>query len=483
MTHELILYGSGKRCEVLCEVLQKTDTEIIVVVDSDPNKWGCLIEGFSVKSPEEIRKFSNIDFCITVSNSDAIMEIRDLLLQVYHRNSENEISYNKLILKAFKENRIIKKNISQKKVSKNRLQSILFDSCNGFGLGGVEAWTIGVSEALIEDGVENIFIISDNGIYDVPPLLKHQVIYADINHRKRFSLNSVLNIVKQILKKLPCKVITRDVDDVMIAAYLIKCYYPEMIEIISVIHDGLEINCREYMDFKECSDYYIAVSQDIKNNMIQWGIVPDKITCMTCPFYCEQTLIRTYTYDSSLPIRIGYAGRMDGMEHSQKRMDLLLKLVEVLVEKNLNFILELAGDGVVRKEMENFISLNHLNERVKFLGILKRSEIPSFWKKQDICINLANYEGRCISKLEAMANGAVPVITDTSGAKEDIADGVNGYIVPLGDYHTMADRIIYLAEHRKCLKKMGSLAHDEVYPKSLMETHVKFWEEIFLHKL
>ena len=77
-----------------------------------------------------------------------------------------------------------------------------------------------------------------------------------------------------------------------------------------------------------------------------------------------------------------------------------------------------------------------------------------------------------------MANGAVPVVTETAGAREDITDGVNGFIIPLDDYCMAADRIEYLFQHRESLRKMGMLAHDAVYPKSSMESHLEFWEKI-----
>ena len=93
---------------------------------------------------------------------------------------------------------------------------------------------------------------------------------------------------------------------------------------------------------------------------------------------------------------------------------------------------------------------------------------------------MADLEGRAISICEAMGCGAVPVVTDTSGVREDISDGVNGYIVPIGDYKTAADRIEYLYHHRSRLPEMGKIAHEVVYPKSRMEPHIKFWKDLLL---
>ena len=254
-----------------------------------------------------------------------------------------------------------------------------------------------------------------------------------------------------------------------------------MIKVISVIHNSHESVYREYMEFKECSDLYIGVSLDIKNDMVQKGILSEKMYTMTCPFPCEKILSRNYSSIGN-PICIGYAGRMDGMEHSQKRMDLLLKLLEVLEKRNVNYKFEFAGDGEVRHDMEKFVHSNNLDKRVVFLGKLKCREIAAFWKKQDICVNMADYEGRSLSIIEAMGNGVVPVVTATSGVREDISDGINGYIIPLGQYQIMADRIEYLAQHKDQLVKMGKLAHDGIYPKSLMEPHLNFWETILSKK-
>lgn len=329
--------------------------------------------------------------------------------------------------------------------------------------------------ALIENGHDQIYIISDNGTYKIPPVLAGHIVNVDIDHRDRFSESNIINLIDAIFKKLPCKVVTCTTNEVMLASYLVKRVYPNLIEIVSVIHNSNDSVYENYTNFSECPDVFIGVSQDIKRDMIQRGISPEIMYSMTCPFPCEKALNRTYTEDRSLPIHIGYAGRI---EHPQKRMDLILKFIEILVDKNVDFRMELAGDGTAREQMEEYINAHKWNEKVKFLGRLERTELTSFWRKQDICINLADYEGRSLSILEAMGNGAVPIITNTSGVKEDVTDGVNGYIVPVGDYVLAADKVKFLDKHRECLSEMGKKAHEEVCPKSLMKPHMEFWEEI-----
>lgn len=478
MKYQILLYGAGENCSGMLEILRESRIEIIAILDSDPNKWEKEIKGYRIEPPYIIKKYLNLNLYITVIDTSAKTTIRNELQQIYGYNLKNEISFHKLFLLAHREHLKIRQYIFEHPVSKNKNESILFDCHNGLVLGGIESWTMDVCKEFIINGIHDVFIISNKGTYHVPPIIENHIIYVDINHEKIFSIPSVLNIINVILKKLPCKVITCMVDDVMLAAYLVKCFYPDMIKIISVIHGSTPSIYDDYISFRECSDFYVGVSQDIKNDMIGLGIESNSIESMTCPFYCEKSLNRTYTVNKKMPICIGYAGRMDGMENSQKRMDLLLKLMKLLEQKKVDFKAEFAGDGSARNKMECYVSLNNLNERICFLGKLEHSEIPDFWKRQDICINLADYEGRSISVIEAMGSGTIPVVTAKSGVREDIIDNVNGYIVPLGDYQLMAERIEYLSEHRERLEEMGKAAHNSIYPKSLMESHLRLWKKI-----
>lgn len=476
MIDRVILYGAGKHCKRICKLLQQTGMEIVAIIDQDAKKWGDTIERIPVENPDAIWKFQNVNLCITIADRSIKQEVRTLLRDKYEYDIvEKEVHSDKLILQAYKENEKIRQYISEKSLLINSRTSALFDCYNGLILGGVEAWTMDLCSALIENGHDQIYIISDNGTYKIPPVLAGHIVNVDIDHRDRFSESNIINLIDAIFKKLPCKVVTCTTNEVMLASYLVKRVYPNLIEIVSVIHNSNDSVYENYTNFSECPDVFIGVSQDIKRDMIQRGISPEIMYSMTCPFPCEKALNRTYTEDRSLPIHIGYAGRI---EHPQKRMDLILKFIEILVDKNVDFRMELAGDGTAREQMEEYINAHKWNEKVKFLGRLERTELTSFWRKQDICINLADYEGRSLSILEAMGNGAVPIITNTSGVKEDVTDGVNGYIVPVGDYVLAADKVKFLDKHRECLSEMGKKAHEEVCPKSLMKPHMEFWEEI-----
>lgn len=87
--------------------------------------------------------------------------------------------------------------------------------------------------------------------------------------------------------------------------------------------------------------------------------------------------------------------------------------------------------------------------------MLDKNKMRDFWRGQDIYISCSDWEGHSISQCEGIACGAVPVVTDVSGVSDDIQNGVTGYIVPVGDWEAIVDRIVYLSKHRDVLKKMS----------------------------
>ena len=88
------------------------------------------------------------------------------------------------------------------------------------------------------------------------------------------------------------------------------------------------------------------------------------------------------------------------------------------------------------------------------VGYIKKADIFSFWQRQDIYLSCSDYEGHSISQVEAICAGAVPVVTDVSGVRDDITDGVNGYIVSVGDVPAIVYRIIELNKDRDKLQRM-----------------------------
>ena len=77
-----------------------------------------------------------------------------------------------------------------------------------------------------------------------------------------------------------------------------------------------------------------------------------------------------------------------------------------------------------------------------------------------------------------MAAGAVPVITDTSGARDYVEDSYNGFIVPVGDVEAMVNRIYYLYYHRELVEIMGRRSHEVIIRQNEENNIEALWNKI-----
>jgi glycosyltransferase involved in cell wall biosynthesis len=101
-----------------------------------------------------------------------------------------------------------------------------------------------------------------------------------------------------------------------------------------------------------------------------------------------------------------------------------------------------------------------------------------FWQNQDVFVNISDNEGRPISNIEAMINGAVPVVTDTYGSIADVSDNINGLDVPIGDYKTMADKISFLNDNRSEIAGLGIAAREYMIKKNDINFYKNQWQKL-----
>jgi glycosyltransferase involved in cell wall biosynthesis len=66
------------------------------------------------------------------------------------------------------------------------------------------------------------------------------------------------------------------------------------------------------------------------------------------------------------------------------------------------------------------------------------------------------HEGMPRTVLEAMATGRPILTTDVCGCRETVENGKNGWLVPKGDAHALADRMIWFLENSNQLAAMGA---------------------------
>lgn len=84
-----------------------------------------------------------------------------------------------------------------------------------------------------------------------------------------------------------------------------------------------------------------------------------------------------------------------------------------------------------------------------------QQDVRPYIRQCDYFVLPSYHEGtpRCV--LEAMAMGRPILTTDAPGCRETVRNGVNGFLVPVGDSDALADKMDYLINHKDIAKEMG----------------------------
>ena len=115
--------------------------------------------------------------------------------------------------------------------------------------------------------------------------------------------------------------------------------------------------------------------------------------------------------------------------------------------------------------------------RVVFLG--ERSDARSLLGAMDIGVSASHEEGFSNAILEFMAAGVPVVATNAGGNAEAVADGVTGFVVPIGDHKRIGEAIERLLADDVLRARMGKAARSRVFEKFSIEACVAGYESVY----
>ncbi len=114
----------------------------------------------------------------------------------------------------------------------------------------------------------------------------------------------------------------------------------------------------------------------------------------------------------------------------------------------------LAGDGPLRKELEDLSGRLGIAKNVVFIGMLK-DMAPFFAAANLIVLPSTEREGLSVAVLEAMSAGKAVIGSRVGGIPEAVVEGETGLLVPPGDQAALAAAVLSLVRDRERLEKMG----------------------------
>ena len=456
-----VIFGASSGAVKVAQTFKNLNIDFEYFVDNDSKKWSEVIENKPVKSPTELGQG---DEKIIIA-SDYQSEIEEQLCKM--GMLDRLILKEKLILENLL-NRISQFDVKLDK--NNNENSVIVELADaGICLGGIETWALMVSRDLMKSK-KHVKLITREKEQLIPDDIKDNTIIINYDY-DRYE-ESVFQTVETLLSMVPCTVVTNWQSQVMIAAILVKRMYPDQISILSVVHNDKIALYRRQAYLAPYTDYIFCVSKKIKRVFEnEFNIPSEKLIYKESPVkYTEYK--KNYELDNTKPLRIGFAARISKY---QKRADLLLKVINELNERNVNFIIEIAGDGTYFNNLQEGIENNRNN--VKLLGCITREEIGEFWKDKDVFLSVSDFEGTSISMLEAMSWGTVPVVTLVSGVDEFVENGLNGYCSEPGDWLSIVNNIIGLESHREYLMEFGTRCKNIIKTRCREEDYISELEK------
>jgi len=193
----------------------------------------------------------------------------------------------------------------------------------------------------------------------------------------------------------------------------------------------------------------IAVSPEVRDDLVRLGVArPEKFTVIRLGIELDERVgvdgkarreTRRRMGISPDSFVIGWVGRMTAV----KRTDDVLLAVKGVLDHGVDAWLCLIGDGPDRQRLERRAHELGIVRRCLFVGY--QADVAPYYEAIDALLLPSANEGTPVSVIEALAAERPAVATRVGGVPDVLREGVDGYLVDVGDADTLAKRLVELA--------------------------------------
>ena len=154
-------------------------------------------------------------------------------------------------------------------------------------------------------------------------------------------------------------------------------------------------------------------------------------------------------------LRIVTVGRLN----LQKSFDVSIDAMKFIKDAGIRARWYVLGEGDQREFLESRIDMLGLKEDFILLG--NRANPYPYVKQCDLYVHASKFEGKSIAIQEARILGKPIVVTDCSGNREQINDGMDGRICDF-DSNAIAETVIEMLKDKDKATQMGIAAANRI---------------------
>ncbi|MCG8550956.1 MAG: glycosyltransferase, partial [Desulfobacterales bacterium] len=139
--------------------------------------------------------------------------------------------------------------------------------------------------------------------------------------------------------------------------------------------------------------------------------------------------------------------------------------------------LVIAGDGPLRKDLEQDAEAGFVQDKVFFLG--RRSDVNEILRDIDVYILPSLSEGMSNTILEAMSSGKPVIATDVGGNPELVLPGQTGFLIPSDNVDSLVQAMQAFIDQPKLIQKYGDSGRQRVLEQFSIQAMVKNYEDMY----
>jgi glycosyltransferase involved in cell wall biosynthesis len=226
--------------------------------------------------------------------------------------------------------------------------------------------------------------------------------------------------------------------------------------------------------------HLIAVSQAVKNDLIEQGMASERITVLPNPVSPDDVQARRSPQDVRRELGAEEStfvmGTFAHLSEKKGWRD-LLEAVPLVVNAVPDVQFWWAGAGPLHEELQQQITARKLESHVRLLGF--RRDVADVMNAMDVMALPSHREPFGLVYVEAALLGKPSVACAAGGAPEVVAHERSGLLVPPRDTAALAATLIQLAQDRAAARQLGEVAREDALANFGWEKYFAGLEKVY----
>jgi glycosyltransferase involved in cell wall biosynthesis len=197
------------------------------------------------------------------------------------------------------------------------------------------------------------------------------------------------------------------------------------------------------------ADFVLTPSEYSKKTLIDGGVPEEKIV--------------------KIPYGVNLASFEIKKNYRKKGKFKILFVGSITIRKGIRYLLDAyKSAGLKDSELILIGGMADAEEVLKkydglytYIPFISQERLREYYQDADIFVFPSLLDSFAMVVIEAMACGTPVIVSENTGAKDAVRNGVDGFIVPIMDKNAVQEKIVYFYENRDMLEEMGRNARTQ----------------------